>query len=559
MKLTRPHTLLHALFMAALIMFSCCSHEDRLTPFRWEAYTPQIDSLTIALDTGLYLGEDPDSLALILARLDSLAAPYPRLKGRLDFFRSAIFEVTEKEDEAETILRRLYNTLDSASDPYLYNRLRIRVDPDEVSISAYNRILARREFFRKRGDKFMTAAADIDLGNLLKSCRDVDGAWQAYSEADSLLRSVGFPQIALPIAINRAHALQIKGDSAEGKKILHALLKEKHIQDNLSLRYIILKNLFTSTGDTIAAGELIKIQNEEGDGVESDPGLAAYLSEKEFDNKNYAEALRLARAALNQARLDGDKDVEAVSMQRLADAFNVLGRPDSAYHYLATQVTLTDSIELAHEPDEIKATETGRLIAMRKMEHELAEGRKTLWIVSILFVIFLCIIVTAAVVAWRIHSLRLERAKASVEREKAHRRLMATLILVEEKDALLNSLSRDLRDLEQKGEISAGTKGHIVTPIKTHIVQKAGRDTFLETFSELHPDFTERLKEKAPELTDTDLRLAKYIAIGLDNKQIASTLGIRPESVKQARWRLRSKLHLQSGASLEDYLTSIVN
>ncbi|MDE7109719.1 MAG: LuxR C-terminal-related transcriptional regulator, partial [Muribaculaceae bacterium] len=185
--------------------------------------------------------------------------------------------------------------------------------------------------------------------------------------------------------------------------------------------------------------------------------------------------------------------------------------------------------------------------------------KKMLWVITFIFFLFLCMVVAAGVVVWRIHALRLDRARASVEREKAHRRLMATQILMEEKDALLNTLNRDLRHLEEKGEISSGTKGHIANPIKTHIVQSSGRETFLDTFSELHPDFTERLKEQAPDLTETDLRLAKYIAVGLDNKQIASTLGIRPESVKQARWRLRSKLHLPSGASLEEHLSSLVD
>ena len=53
------------------------------------------------------------------------------------------------------------------------------------------------------------------------------------------------------------------------------------------------------------------------------------------------------------------------------------------------------------------------------------------------------------------------------------------------------------------------------------------------------------------------MRLASYLVTGMDNKMIASTMGIRPESVKQARWRLRSKLALEKGASLEEALRKL--
>ena len=38
------------------------------------------------------------------------------------------------------------------------------------------------------------------------------------------------------------------------------------------------------------------------------------------------------------------------------------------------------------------------------------------------------------------------------------------------------------------------------------------------------------------------MKLAVYMALGLDNKHIARLTGVRPESVKQAKWRLRKKM-----------------
>ncbi|MDE6444461.1 MAG: LuxR C-terminal-related transcriptional regulator [Muribaculaceae bacterium] len=563
MKSNAMNIVIAAVMLSAGILLSGllsgCGGERRLYPFRWESTGARADSLTLAMEKGLYMGEELDSLSSLLALLDKEGEKEGRLRGRADFFRTAIMERDGREAVADSLLHDLLERTDSAADPYLYNRLRLRLGTDVVSPSTYNEKFLLLEYFRSVDDPFQTAAAAIDMGNLLKEVNDPDGALMAYSEADSLLRIAGFPEIAIPIGINVANALQIKGDSAGGVRLLHKLLQDPYISSDLSLQYTILSNLFTSTLDTVAAREMVTICEEEGEPVESDCKLATFLSETEYDKGNYKEALRLARAGYVQATIDDNADVRGKSMQSMANAFYALGMIDSAYYYLGTGVTFVDSIELARMPQEIQATETGRIIREKKMERELQHGKKMLWVITFIFFLFLCMVVAAGVVVWRIHALRLDRARASVEREKAHRRLMATQILMEEKDALLNTLNRDLRHLEEKGEISSGTKGHIANPIKTHIVQSSGRETFLDTFSELHPDFTERLKEQAPDLTETDLRLAKYIAVGLDNKQIASTLGIRPESVKQARWRLRSKLHLPSGASLEEHLSSLVD
>ncbi|MDE5874157.1 MAG: hypothetical protein K2H15_00815 [Muribaculaceae bacterium] len=541
-----------------LILLSGCSGRKMLYPFRWEATDPQTDSLTLALDRGFYTSADSDSLAVWLHLLEMKAEKNPFLKGRTDFFRAILTEYNEHYEESASLFKALLERTDSAADPYLYNRLRLHMDPDEVSPSQYTHRLDRLEFFRKVDDPFMTGAAAINLGNLLKDVNDIDGALEAYNEGDSMLRRAGFPNLTIPIDINRATALQTRGDSAEALDILHSLLENKFINDNIKYRYMILNNLLISAHDTTVIKEMTILQEEAGNDPESDATLDLALSEIEFDKGNYREALRLARLAYIVSTIEEDDDVRALCLQRMTDAFSGLGNVDSAYYYLVRETNFVDSLERVRMPDEIQAAETGRIIARRKMERELERGKHVLWLALMGCVVFVCVIGVAAVMVWRMQRLRLRHALDTAEREKAHRRLMATQILVDEKNALLNTLSKDLRDLEERGEISAGTKGHITAPIKTHIVQTGHRENFLETFSELHPEFSLRLSEQAPDITDTDLRLAKYIAIGLDSKQIASTLGIRPESVKQARWRLRSKLHLATGDSLESRLKALL-
>lgn len=66
------------------------------------------------------------------------------------------------------------------------------------------------------------------------------------------------------------------------------------------------------------------------------------------------------------------------------------------------------------------------------------------------------------------------------------------------------------------------------------------------------------MRARYPGVKEYDVRLASLIAMGLDNKQIAAALAIRPESVKQARWRLRTRMGLTSGDSLAAALAHLL-
>ncbi len=60
-----------------------------------------------------------------------------------------------------------------------------------------------------------------------------------------------------------------------------------------------------------------------------------------------------------------------------------------------------------------------------------------------------------------------------------------------------------------------------------------------------------------PGLADSYVKLATFIYMGLDNNRIARLLVIRPESVKQARWRLRRMMNLDKDTSLDDAIRAL--
>ena len=73
-------------------------------------------------------------------------------------------------------------------------------------------------------------------------------------------------------------------------------------------------------------------------------------------------------------------------------------------------------------------------------------------------------------------------------------------------------------------------------------------------FARRAPHYRQRLKERYPDISSGDLRMACLVVIGLDNKQIARLLNINPESAKKNRQRLRRRLDIAIGVDMERFL-----
>jgi len=82
-------------------------------------------------------------------------------------------------------------------------------------------------------------------------------------------------------------------------------------------------------------------------------------------------------------------------------------------------------------------------------------------------------------------------------------------------------------------------------------------EDFKMHFEQVHPEFFEQLKASYPELTPSDLKLCALLKLNMNTKESAKILGISPDSVKTARYRLRKKLQLRKDEGLFDFIYRI--
>ncbi len=79
-------------------------------------------------------------------------------------------------------------------------------------------------------------------------------------------------------------------------------------------------------------------------------------------------------------------------------------------------------------------------------------------------------------------------------------------------------------------------------------------DSFLQTFSQVHPSFTRELLERFPDLTKMEIRICMLLKAQLNSEQIADLLSLSVRNIENHRYRMRKKLGLERGQSLESAL-----
>ncbi|PWK27074.1 two component regulator with propeller domain [Arcicella aurantiaca] len=90
--------------------------------------------------------------------------------------------------------------------------------------------------------------------------------------------------------------------------------------------------------------------------------------------------------------------------------------------------------------------------------------------------------------------------------------------------------------------------------VESNISTEQDWQIFEANFNEVHQEFLEKLLEKFPNLTPSDLKLAAYLRMNLSTKEIAQLFNITNRSVELKRYRLRKKLNLDTEVNLGEFM-----
>lgn len=525
---------------------------------RWDFVDAKTDSISAVIDSCLFNRVDTAVIDREVAAYDSLVATIgetPELTGRARYFKAFSSRWHMRFDESSRILAETLETTDSAKYPYLYHRLLyLDADTHEPTVENYDFIVSEIDFYHNRGDDFMEGVYSTDLSNLLAAVHDTEGALTAYHKADSLYRKSGYTRIADYNRVNYGELMLLKGDTAGAVSHLRELARDSVMHGNRA----VLKAIY---------GSLYQLEaNREW--------LDSIVSVESYGPMTLRTQVMLARELLNDGDENGASELIGEALRRFkptattvlrAEALDISARVEanrgnyqSAYRQKCKADSIMQVVTAREDNRKIREFETGRMLESRRLEAQIADSRRTLRLTVVGFLLLILIAISGWYIWKKIKRLRAERAETAAERDSVAQKLVATQIAMEETETLISNVEKEIGSKTDDGLLPQGETRGIINALKIHNVKARERDDFIETFMLSHPDFARKMLSINPEFTESDIRLAGMITMGLDTVRVAATLGIRPKSVKQARYRLRTKLGLQRGDSLEERLRSLL-
>ena len=286
------------------------------------------------------------------------------------------------------------------------------------------------------------------------------------------------------------------------------------------------------------------------------------LGEIFYFRKQYKEGIRFNERALELLKLYPNANDLVVAYYNLHWIYYDTKQYEKAIELLDRYYTVKDSVfsierlQLAEEL-EVQYETSKKELEIRKLEKDklIAERKRQISFYRILGLV-LTLILLIIISFLLIRNERLKKKALKNELAQKQQELMSFTLNLIEKNKLLTELEAKVGNLQSDLPDTVDKKG--LDQVRG-LIRKGKRvdvnwAEFKKYFDHVHPGFIQRLKKLHPQLTTGELRICAMIRAMLNNHEIASLLGISPNSVYMARHRIHKKLNLSSRGKLTDFI-----
>ncbi|RRB12231.1 tetratricopeptide repeat protein [Larkinella knui] len=303
----------------------------------------------------------------------------------------------------------------------------------------------------------------------------------------------------------------------------------------------------------------------------------------------YRESLQLSKEAIALASKTGEQHQLSGAYNDLAKGFSLLGKPDSAYQYVALS---RENLKLIYSEEgnkQLALLQTLYDLERKNSEIEkLTVARNVNRIIAVSFTVVILLLGVSGFLVISRQRLKIRTEQALREQnqhiyETQHELIQAELrnkALEEEnlktelavkakeltthtlhiihKNQLLDELRGKLEDMtnDEKRDHKKQIR-QLLQRINQSFQHDHYWEEFRSVFEQVHQTFFDNLKKHNESLTGNDLRLAALLKMNLESADIATLLGISQDSLRVIRYRLRKKFNLQQGESLTAFIQSL--
>ena len=151
--------------------------------------------------------------------------------------------------------------------------------------------------------------------------------------------------------------------------------------------------------------------------------------------------------------------------------------------------------------------------------------------------------------------INLEKEKLTTEVDHKNTELASLTMHMVNKAKILSEQISHLDIISKQTDKATQEKlSKLIAKLQEETIMDKDWEYFELHFDKVYQNFLSNLKQRFPELSTTDIRLAAYIRMSLSSKEIAELMNKTIRGVESSRYRLRQMLNLESGDNLTDFL-----
>ncbi len=546
-------------------------------PFLWDKIDAESDSIAYLLEDATFHDYYRQKYNHTIQQLETIAdkKEIPQLKARAYYWKAWSIS-KENSDSAEVLLNKAFYHHNPTRYPYdnarfLFLKGNIMQYSGKWS-DAYRIYKEQEKYFASCLDIFSQAKVMVCIGTILQELNENKEALKYYQLGNNLFEKINCINCQTKNRINISNSLYLLGEKDKALDILLELEQNSIAQQDTLYMVNLLISLFrvsdmqkTETPDR--AHRLAKEQNYRQLYSLTLLTLGIEMLSKQKNDS----ALYYYHQALNEAEINHDVYRKAVIFRGLSESYNRLNNPDSAYYYLLLADTYQDSLLNHNKIIELNRLESRATIERYESDLKKAE-EKALYHRNITSIITLFIILLSTLIFYILwlsrrkaimdkqlkdaenRELQLLNKQYLIEIESKNRELSSNTLILAQTNAKLKELYDQVELFKSNVSIDQEESEKLKSHIKSQLIVNDDWQYFILNFEQVHPQFLSKLKKQHPNLSETDLKLCAYIRIGMSAKEIAQILSVQPDTVNTSRYRMRKKIGLNTGDSLEDYL-----
>ena len=278
---------------------------------------------------------------------------------------------------------------------------------------------------------------------------------------------------------------------------------------------------------------------------------------------NKAAALKEVREAFELLRLWHDPSYLRNTYSTATQIFKEMGNYDSAFYYNNLYSSLNDSLEKVvsrSSTDIAKARlndEAGKYRIQTLNREKKAQLVLRNMIIAGIVLLFLSVllILNRRSLKTKMKMEKMEQEKLLMEQEAASARDQLRMFTqnIIEKTNLIEKL-----EIQVKGKEVSSEQHSIISELSQQtILTEQDWYKFRSLFDKIYPGFFVNLKDKFPDITVAEQRMAALTRLHLTTRQIASMLGISLDSVHKSRQRLRQRFQIGAETNLDELVAKL--